>query len=213
MEKYGFVYIWRDKKHHRYYIGSHWGREDDGYLCSSNWMRDAYKRRPKDFKRRILSRIYTNRLDMFQKEQEWINLIKPEEIKIRYYNLHLTVGHWTQYPEKIKTISEKISHSLSLQPKRIGELNPFFGKTHSEETKTKIKEKRAFQITSEKTKAKMRQSNHPPSRKGIKHSPETIEKMKSSRVGEKNAFYGRKHSEETKEKIKQTKLNKYSKSI
>ena len=23
-EKYGFVYIWHDRKHKRYYIGSHW---------------------------------------------------------------------------------------------------------------------------------------------------------------------------------------------
>lgn len=29
-EKYGFVYIWRDRKYNRYYIGCHWGREDDG---------------------------------------------------------------------------------------------------------------------------------------------------------------------------------------
>ena len=55
IEKYGFVYIWRDKKHNRYYIGCHWGTTDDGYLCSSNWMRDAYARRPGDFRRRILT--------------------------------------------------------------------------------------------------------------------------------------------------------------
>ena len=35
--KYGFVYIWYDRKHHRYYIGCHWGTIDDGYICSSNW--------------------------------------------------------------------------------------------------------------------------------------------------------------------------------
>ena len=35
MEKYGFVYIWFDRKHKRYYIGCHWGHEDDGYVCSS----------------------------------------------------------------------------------------------------------------------------------------------------------------------------------
>lgn len=42
-EKYGFVYIWRDKKHNRYYIGCHWGTTDDGYICSSPWMKQAYK--------------------------------------------------------------------------------------------------------------------------------------------------------------------------
>lgn len=40
MSKYGFVYIWFDRKHHRFYIGCHWGHEEDGYICSSNWMRE-----------------------------------------------------------------------------------------------------------------------------------------------------------------------------
>jgi len=32
MQKYGFVYIWFDRKHKRYYIDSHWGKEDDSYI-------------------------------------------------------------------------------------------------------------------------------------------------------------------------------------
>ena len=44
MEKYGFVYIWYDRKHKRYYIGSHWGSEDDGYICSSTHMNHAFNR-------------------------------------------------------------------------------------------------------------------------------------------------------------------------
>ena len=39
MEKYGFVYIWYDRKHKRYYIGCRWGTENDGYICSSSWMK------------------------------------------------------------------------------------------------------------------------------------------------------------------------------
>ena len=57
MEKYGFVYIWFDKKHKMYYIGCHWGTETDGYICSSNRMKNAYRRRPKDFKRKILENV------------------------------------------------------------------------------------------------------------------------------------------------------------
>ena len=57
MEKYGFVYIWRDRKHKRYYVGSHWGTETDQYICSSSWMKNAYKRRPQDFKRRVVARV------------------------------------------------------------------------------------------------------------------------------------------------------------
>ena len=54
---YGFVYIWRDKKHNRFYIGSHWGTIDDGYVCSSTWMKRSYLRRPGDFKRKIISMV------------------------------------------------------------------------------------------------------------------------------------------------------------
>lgn len=110
MEKYGFVYIWRDKKHNRYYIGSHWGTEDDGYICSSRWMRKSYSRRSKDFRRKILARVYTNRKDLLIEEHKWLQLIKDHDIGTRYYNLtqHLN-GHWATYPDKVKTISEKIS--------------------------------------------------------------------------------------------------------
>jgi hypothetical protein len=50
MEKYGFVYIWYDRKRKMYYVGSHWGTIEDGYICSSNRMRDAYREDPKILK-------------------------------------------------------------------------------------------------------------------------------------------------------------------
>jgi hypothetical protein len=110
MEKYGFVYIWRDRKHNRYYIGSHWGTEDDGYVCSSSWLLKAYKIRPQDFKRKILKRIYSTRADLLNEEFKWISFIKPNEIKVRYYNLNIkSTGHWTAYPENVKNIKQKIS--------------------------------------------------------------------------------------------------------
>jgi hypothetical protein len=109
-EKYGFVYIWRDRKHNRYYIGSHWGTEDDGYICSSNWMRDAYRKRPSDFKRKIISRIYTKRIDLLEKEQQWINLIKEYEFRNKYYNINSKVFYsWCEDETATKSIKEKIS--------------------------------------------------------------------------------------------------------
>ena len=95
MKKYGFVYIWFDRKHKRYYIGSHWGTEDDGYICSSRWMRKAYKRRPEDFKRKIISKVFTDRKELLDKEFEWLSLIEETELKSKYYNAtkHKN-GHW-----------------------------------------------------------------------------------------------------------------------
>lgn len=109
MEKYGFIYIWRDRKHNRYYIGSHWGTEDDGYICSSRMMRQAYRRRPNDFKRRIIERVYTDRQEVYDAENKW--LLLAEKNKDRYYNQIFKAQHWSAYPENVKTISEKISHS------------------------------------------------------------------------------------------------------
>ena len=111
-EKYGFVYIWFDKKHKRYYVGAHWGLECDGYVCSSKWMNISYRRRPLDFTRRILSKVYTNRQDLFKKEQEWLNLIKKEELGKRYYNLCRNADHhWVDGPNH-DTVVEKISKSV-----------------------------------------------------------------------------------------------------
>jgi predicted nucleic acid-binding protein len=129
-EKYGFVYIWRDKKHKRFYIGSHWGTETDGYICSSSWMKQAYKKRPRDFKRRVISRIYTNRQDLLLKECEWLHFIPTVELGKSYYNLTQYLnGHWTTDENKALTIKEKLSKA---QQKRY-ENNPV-----SEETRAKI---------------------------------------------------------------------------
>jgi len=94
-EKTGFVYIWFDSKHKMYYIGCHVGREDDGYICSSNRMRDAYRRRPEDFKRRILTRDVA-KSDLLEEEYRWLKFIKPSELRLKYYNQHNHhFGHWT----------------------------------------------------------------------------------------------------------------------
>ena len=96
MEKYGFVYIWRDCKHNRYYIGSHWGTETDGYVCSSRWMKKTYKRRPQDFKRKILVKIYSTKKQLLEQEYKWLSLISDEELGKKYYNFNKHKnGHWT----------------------------------------------------------------------------------------------------------------------
>ena len=112
MEKYGFVYLWFDRKHKRYYVGCHWGTVDDGYICSSPWMKQAYKHRPNDFKRKILKTNIINRVNMFLEEQRYFGMIKPEEIKIRYYNLNIkNNAHWSTDEIKTKTLKEKISNT------------------------------------------------------------------------------------------------------
>lgn len=94
-----------------------------------------------------------------------------------------------------------------------GDSNPFYGKTHTEETKQKLSEKakkrtgekNAFfgKHHSEETKKKISEAN-----KGRKHTEEERKIMSEKQMGEKNHFYGKHHTEETKEKIRKARLGK-----
>lgn len=132
----GFVYIWFDRKHKRYYVGSHWGSPSDRYICSSTWMRNAYKQRPHDFKRRIIKIVHTSKYDLHQEEHRWLQMMKPEELKgKRYYNQCNTVKDlWHKYPEKVKTVGQRISYS-NLGKKRAWEDPIARGKYISESKK------------------------------------------------------------------------------
>ena len=93
IEYFGFIYLWYDKKRKMFYIGSHKGLINDGYVCSSKRMRAAYKRRPEDFKRKILELcVVTNRKDLLSAEQKWLNMVKEEDLGKRYYNLKSCAG-------------------------------------------------------------------------------------------------------------------------
>lgn len=120
-EKYGFIYVWYDRKNQRYYVGSHWGTEDDGYICSSKWMSSAYKRRPEDFKRRVVERIYTSRHDLILAEHRWLSMMDKDKLatrlhtvkerkSARYYNIVDNAwNYWHVDEQRRKEIGEKIS--------------------------------------------------------------------------------------------------------
>lgn len=117
MEKYGFIYLWYDRKRKMYYIGCHWGHTEDGYICSSNRMRDAYRRRPKDFKRRILKKVMMRNM-LLEEEYTWLKMIKEEELGKKYYNLRKHKWeHWSENENKRLTIGQKISKKNKGQSK------------------------------------------------------------------------------------------------
>lgn len=89
----GFVYLWRDRKKNKYYLGSHKGKENDGYISSSRWFNNAYDKRPQDFKRRIIERVYIGDItDIRKAELRWLNMIKLEELTFKYYNVKLAAS-------------------------------------------------------------------------------------------------------------------------
>ena len=121
---FGFVYIWYDKKHKRYYIGSHKGHENDGYICSSSWMKRAYERRPHDFKRRIISRVNTNRNDLLNEEQKYLDLIEEHELGKKYYNLKKNAyGGYTKEAQRasIEAQRNRPDHVKKLHNKKLSE--------------------------------------------------------------------------------------------
>lgn len=118
MEKYGFVYIWRDRKHNRFYVGCRFGNIEDGYICSSRWMLASYKRRPHDFTRRILKSNIPDRKSLIIEEQRWLQMMKSSELGARYYNLRNNLGHWMVNEEKQSTVREKLRQS------KLGDKNP-----------------------------------------------------------------------------------------
>lgn len=207
-EKYGFVYIWYDRKRKMYYIGSHWGTSDDGYICSSNRMRDAYRRRPTDFKRRIIWKTNV-REELLQEEEKWLQKIKRKK---SYYNYRYTVSviqypikHWAYDSKKRNDVASRISKKLT-------------GTSHSPERSEKNKNR----VHSEESKQKMSKSHI-----GLKHGEEAKKKMSEARIGNQygkgsvrseefknnvSKFHtGKKNSPETIEKMRQAKIDWWAK--
>lgn len=204
MEKYGFIYIWFDKKHKRYYIGRHWGTENDGYICSSTKMREAHRRRPTDFKRRVVKKIYTSKEDLVLEEQRWLDMINPIECGEKYYNKSLksSTPSTRGYKHTAETI-EKIKNSN-------------MGKKRTEETKNKIREANKKQFENHiQREMRSKKSNELwandkyrqiqiESHKGKSSGPlsdDTKEKIRQKMIG-------RKFSLETIEKMKISALNR-----
>ena len=176
-EKYGFVYIWRDKKHKRYYIGSHWGHENDGYICSSTWMMNSYRKRPNDFNRRILTRTNA-RSELLNEESNWLSRIRKDKIEFKkYYNLHNhKCGHWATKEISRKKVSQKISES-PLRRESISKAMK--GKIPSEANKIARLKACAGRKQTEEEKQKRAASC-----RGLKRSDEFKQKMKNRIIPE-----------------------------
>ena len=86
-DKYNsFIYIWKDILFEKYYIGSHIGNIEDGYLFGGIDIKKEYSKRPKDFERNILSyHIVNSNIEIRLIEKEY--LIKYDvENNTNFYN-------------------------------------------------------------------------------------------------------------------------------
>lgn len=166
----GFVYIWRDARDRRFYIGSHMGPMDDGYICSSvgkTGMRHTYLERPQDFRRRILELVSTGHADLLKAEQRWLDMVPRADFGGRYYNLSASVrGMLLLSPEAQKEARRKAG--LANRGRKHG--------PRSEEWCRKISEGRkgkgVGRVFSDETREKIRVAVT-----GKKHSEETKQKI------------------------------------
>jgi hypothetical protein len=208
-EKYGYVYVWYDKKYKRFYLGRHWGTESDGYICSSTNMRNNYKNRPNDFKRRIVSKIYTCVEDLVKEEQKWLDMIKSEELDGKYYN-------------KTKSATTPSTRGYAHSPETIEKIRSSnIGKIVSEETKQKLREsnKKQFENLEQRELRRKKtlelwedpeyRKNNTLNKVGKKQFKEQIEKRINSCKNrwKINPKRGRAKTEEEKQKIRNTLSN------
>ena len=112
-EKYGFVYVWYDVKRKKFYIGAHWGWTDDNYICSSEHMLRAIKKRPEDFRRKVVATNISVQKDLWKEERRWLGMIDESKVKIkdnpRYYNLTtLSNPYWNMTKEQKEEYRENL---------------------------------------------------------------------------------------------------------
>lgn len=79
-----FVYLWINKDTDRKYIGKHKGTADDGYICSSEQMREEYADCPSRFIRTILK--YGTDEEMVEFETMLLLQIRAAKCHM-YYNM------------------------------------------------------------------------------------------------------------------------------
>ena len=95
----GYVYLWYDTVSKFFYVGGHYGKVEDSYICSNRTMKRAYKLRPQTFRFRVLEYVNSDTKMLRASEQRWLDMIKARELMIsdnvqngtcRYYNVKKT---------------------------------------------------------------------------------------------------------------------------
>lgn len=124
-------------------------------------------------------------------------LIKKLDLTNPNKGYNLTFGG--EHGKMSDQTKKKISHSLKGNQFRRGI-------PHTQETIQKMREMRAGKNPHEWTDESRKKLSN--SKKGVKASKETKEKLSSIRRGKNNSFYGKHHSEETKELLRQINIGK-----
>jgi len=205
----GYIYKTTNLINKKIYIGQTKSNKfKKNYFGSGIIIKESLKKYNKNnFTVEILSECFS-KSEMNEKEIYYINLFKSNDLNIGY---NLSSGGGGSFGYKL---SEKTKQKISENHINVkGENNPFFGKTHTIETKMKLSVYHSGKTYSDDFKKKISDSmkGRIPWNLGINHSEESKKKMSQSHTGKKNSEFhnkkiseskkGKIHSEETKKKI------------
>ena len=189
--KYSGIYIITNTINDKVYVG----QAQDLYIRTKHHISD--ERNPllkKAFKKYGLDKFTINVLEKCEieklddREQYWMDYYEVTN-KDKGYNICPIAGSTRgvkKSQEERKQMSERASQ-------RIGDLNPFYGKEHSEETKEKIRKRKLNQKVSEETKLKLSQAHT-----GKKFSEERKMAISKGLKGKKRTKEHGKHISESK---------------
>lgn len=180
-----YVYRWfYIKTNETFYVGKGKGNR---YKDKSNHRNQYFKNIVLKEKNNVISEILKNNLteqEAWDLEKKLIQEYKTKgECKTNFHEGGCggNTGNYNN-PERSRKLSEAAK-------KRVGKLNPMYGKHHSEETKEKIRQANLGKTLSPEHKAKLIAANTE-----RKKTPEEIEKLRQANLGKKM-------SEESKQKM------------
>ena len=130
-----------------FYVGGHFGSVGDSYIGSNKWLQDAYRKRPEDFKMRVLEYVQGDTKALRKAEQRWLDMIKDPELSIsknviegcnRYFNMkknaaggngsankgNSNIGGWNRGKIGIQPHSEETKKKMSVSAKKRWKENP-----------------------------------------------------------------------------------------
>lgn len=200
--RFGFIYLWRDSKRNKYYLGSHLGELNDGYVGSNKRLMCAYKSRPETFKRRILEQHDRCNLEWLrERENRWLSLVTPEKLHNKYYN------------EKTVAAGGDIYSTLTDERKRIHKLksNSIMRNFISKGCTLNQAE---FLMLTTKRLAKLRKKKPGEAWRGRKHSDESRKRISEAKQkyfeNNPGPMLGKNHADTTKKKVQINNPNRKS---
>ena len=102
MEDIGFVYVWIHRDSGKYYIGSHSGHPDDGYVTSGKLIRRAIGKHGIEAFDRVIDYVGPN---FREEETDLIRFFDACNCPLGYNIMHMTRGFAQHGPEARKNMS------------------------------------------------------------------------------------------------------------